>query len=137
MSSVLPIKMLVYGTLMQGYSNHYLIEGCKFLGRARTVQKFGLFVADYPFVSSTVRETQIIGEVYEVNHMNQLFKLDELEGHPDYYLRSDVDIVMEDCIEKVQAQIYFNDKYSTTDSEYVSSGHFKDSRSSQYHRILE
>jgi gamma-glutamylcyclotransferase (GGCT)/AIG2-like uncharacterized protein YtfP len=125
--SSLPMKMFVYGTLMRGFSNHHVISSCNFLGTAKTVGKYGLFVGSYPFVNSEKNDTQIQGELYEVSTGEQLQHLDELEGHPDYYCRTECEVVLEDGGDVVTAHIYFNNNDIMDGAEHVPTGSFKDS----------
>lgn len=126
MSSDLPLKMFVYGTLMRGFSNHHIISNCRFLGSARTVEKFELYVGSYPFVPSSIEETYVHGELYEVQNVEDLKGLDQLEGHPDDYCRSDCVVVLQGTDEPIAAQIYFNNNCSLDGAEHVPSGSFKD-----------
>lgn len=81
-SNELPIQLFVYGTLISGYSNHFLMEGCSPRGPAKTVEDFSLHVHEYPFVSSKKHTTTISGEVYQINTVEQLEALDLLEEAP-------------------------------------------------------
>lgn len=126
----LPMKVFVYGTLLQGFSNHFLMGNCKRIGAGKTVQKFAFFIGDYPFVNSQIAESNIVGEVYEVNDEKSLTDLDALEDHPNWYIRSDTDVELLDTHEIITAQMYFCDKEDTTTAEKVPSGSFKESATS-------
>lgn len=114
---------------MRGLSNHHVISDCKYLGEAHTIEKFGLYVGSFPFVNSKQSHSVIHGELYEVETAEQLERLDALEGHPDYYTRSDCKVQLTGQVDIIEAQIYFNDKDSmaASDAEHVNSGIFKDS----------
>lgn len=78
-------KVFVYGTLKKGYSNHSLLEGSEYLGKAKVYG--GLYLLGcIPFVS--LKEKGIVcGEVYKINN-HTLSLLDALEGFPGFYHRS-------------------------------------------------
>lgn len=132
-----PVKIFVYGTLMKGYSNHFLLKECTFIGNARTVDKFALFAEDFPFVVSTLHDTHIYGELYNVLGSENLLRLDELEGHPDYYTRSGVEVELIEGLSTTEAQLYFDDRTSTDRAERILSGSFHDSLSSNRHKMVE
>lgn len=121
---------------MRGYSNHSLLKECTFIGIARTVDKFALFAQAYPFVVSSLHESQIYGELYDVPDSESLKHLDELEGHPDYYTRTEVNVELIEKESTLVAQLYFDDRTSTDTAERVLSGSFHDSLSSNRHKQL-
>lgn len=133
-----PLTMFVYGTLMNGYSNHHFLASSKYLGRARTVSKYSLYTSHYPFVNSTIADTHIVGELYEIPSQDVLSAIDELEDHPVDYERMDIEVqLLADTSEHivVRAHIYFNNNLSTGDSaEKVFSGSFHDSITADRHR---
>jgi gamma-glutamylaminecyclotransferase len=86
--------VFVYGTLLHGLRNHYLLEAADvtFLGAARTVGAFEMWDAGgFPFVSRRGATTPVVGEVYRVDG-ETLRKLDVLEGHPGWYERVEVPV---------------------------------------------
>jgi gamma-glutamylaminecyclotransferase len=132
-SDLLPIQLFVYGTLISGFNNNFLMDNCTFKGRASTVEKFALFVGEYPFVKSDEHETSIFGELYEVSTQESLKELDQLEDHPNWYVRSPCQVVLLEGGMAVEAQIYFNDNVSKENSEYVESGDFRRSVAAASH----
>jgi gamma-glutamylcyclotransferase (GGCT)/AIG2-like uncharacterized protein YtfP len=78
------IDIFVYGTLLQGESNHGLLAEAEFLGidRLTNAQLFDL--GDYPMI--VAGEGLVLGEAYRISPAI-LQKLDILEEHPDYYQR--------------------------------------------------
>ena len=73
--------------------------------------------------------TIIHGEVYEVECNEVLKALDELEGHPNWYVREEVPVHLTDKEEIVHAYIYFNynvndTEESTTQCSLVESGNY-------------
>lgn len=129
-----PRLIFVYGTLMHGLSNHYLLLDCKFCGYAETIENFALFVIDYPIVTSTIRNCSIRGELYEVLDQTTLDKLDQLEEHPNWYERRQVAVSVYDKADsnknrqEVIAELYFNDRYdlNRVSAHAVPSGSFRD-----------
>lgn len=73
--------VFVYGTLKRGGSNHHYLRGQSFVGEARTVPGFRLYVvADYPGMVPDAADTDgVAGEVWAVDPA-ALVRLDELEG---------------------------------------------------------
>ena len=119
---------------MRGFSNHHLMQTCTYIGKVSTLEKYGLFVADFPFVTEKVKASTIHGELYEIPDEDTLAKLDELEVHPDWYRRKPIPAVMnENGNERtLVAELYFNELYSIEgDVEAVPSGRFQDSTRSQ------
>lgn len=85
------VRVFVYGTLLFGESNHRLLAGAAFVGRARTEPAFDLVsLGAYPAMLDGGR-TAIVGEVYEVDR-ETLNDLDRLEGHPRFYQRRLIDL---------------------------------------------
>ncbi len=79
--------VFVYGTLLSGEGNHGLLARARRLGSATTHADYELFdVGGYPGMVVGGR-TSIRGEVYGVDDVI-LSRLDTLEGHPDYYQRT-------------------------------------------------
>tara|TARA_Y100001963_G_C6628802_1_gene375274 strand:- start:260 stop:655 length:396 start_codon:yes stop_codon:yes gene_type:complete len=78
--------VFVYGTLKFGFSNYRLLWDSKLIGRGITTKKFALYEAGIPFVMEHESDTEIYGEVYEVDEQT-LAILDSLEGHPYMYER--------------------------------------------------
>lgn len=87
-------KVFVYGSLKRGFGNHVLLEGCKYVGPAKTNPLFTMIsYGAFPAVLID-GETAITGEVYEVDE-HTLRSLDALEGHPNWYKR--VEVVTDLC----------------------------------------
>lgn len=109
-----PVIMGVYGTLRKGFGNHRYLEGAKFLGTGRTVDKFVLQQHGIPYVSrkkvgiAPWKGSNVVIEVYEVESAWRLDNIDSLEGHPRWYVREPIPIKMENG-EIVQAEVYLNE----------------------------
>lgn len=109
-------KIFVYGTLKRGHGNHRYLAGSKFLGAGKTRNKYAMYVSGIPFVIVTEPVSQISGELYEVDDQT-LCKLDQLEGHPNWYQREQVEICLDNNFGKssaVTAWLYFNEDKSGT-----------------------
>lgn len=111
--------VFVYGTLRAGQWNHYLLDGSKYIGMARTKNRYALYGDGIPFLSRTKAISQVTGEVYSVNDAT-LSRLDELEGHPDAYKREQAEVVLDNGRE-LTAWIYF---YDTVRGDLIESGDF-------------
>lgn len=115
--------IFVYGTLMRGFHNHYLIANCEFLGPGRTKEKYCLRIDNgLPFVLRHTALSQIHGELYKVDDLT-LQRLDILEKHPLWYERRQTEIVYDNWgrPETITSWMYFNDNATGID---VPSGTF-------------
>jgi len=95
-------RIFVYGTLKRGEPNHRIIQNtadgyAKFLGLGKTVNKYPLVIAtryNIPFLlKKPGTGNQILGEVYDVDS-KMLARLDELEEHPSFYVRTEEDVLL-------------------------------------------
>jgi gamma-glutamylaminecyclotransferase len=103
------MKIFVYGTLKKGFGNHRLIKEARFLGESfikGTMYSMGAF----PGVVLK-GDNNIKGEVYEVDE-GQLFSMDRLEGHPNFYRRTPIKTVDGEDVETY-----------VINSEYIHSRH--------------
>jgi gamma-glutamylaminecyclotransferase len=81
--------VFVYGTLKKNFNNHYLLERSKFEGKA-TISGFKMVdLGAFPGAVRTEDQSVIHGEVYSIS-LDTLKRLDQLEGHPDFYKRERV-----------------------------------------------
>jgi gamma-glutamylcyclotransferase (GGCT)/AIG2-like uncharacterized protein YtfP len=89
--------VFVYGTLMQGYGNHRLLENSRFVAQATTSAPATLVnVGWFPAITTLdAGPCPVAGEVYEVN-AETLANLDRLEGVPSLYTRERVTVDAED-----------------------------------------
>lgn len=102
-------KVFVYGTLKKGFRNHCLLAGADFLGKARTQEKYALYSTGIPFVVKEEKVSQIQGELYLVK-VGTLEVLDRIEGHPGWYCRKEVQILLNGQCSEVTAWLYFYPK---------------------------
>ena len=116
------ILLFVYGTLKTGGRYHCLLENgnVRFRGKAVTREKFIMYERDgIPYVSRKRSLSRIEGEVYEVDE-ETLICLDDLEGHPRWYKREEVDVELDDG-NFTRAFLYFNEN---EEGRVISSGNF-------------
>ncbi|XP_049268388.1 putative gamma-glutamylcyclotransferase CG2811 isoform X1 [Rhipicephalus sanguineus] len=94
--------VFVYGTLKTGETNHRIMTNpgngrSTLIGQARTLKKWPLvLVSKYEIPCLLPCEGlghEVCGEVYQVDD-RMLEVLDWLESHPDFYVRSQEDVVM-------------------------------------------
>lgn len=97
--------VFVYGTLRQGCTNHHLLKEARYLGKARTMEKYALYVDDYPYLFKGYPLCRIRGEVYEVNEKG-FSRLDELEDHPFWYQREKRSVILNNGT-IMEAWVYF------------------------------
>ena len=100
--------IFVYGTLKEGYGNHYLLTKALKVGKAETDEKYSMYEMGIPFVVKDEKDTTIKGEVYLVD--TQTFRnVDLLEGHPICYRREKikVNIEIDKRTRRTNAWIYF------------------------------
>lgn len=83
------IRVVVYGTLKQGYGNHVLLRNAEYVGRVRLYGKYTMLDGMFPIVLNDKIGTAsgaVHGELYVVDE-DTLRALDHLEGHPNFYKR--------------------------------------------------
>ncbi|XP_064644436.1 putative gamma-glutamylcyclotransferase CG2811 isoform X2 [Lineus longissimus] len=88
-------RVLVYGTLLRGQPNHYLIQNkdngeAKYIGIGQLQDRRPLVTAtpyNIPFLLDVPGEGEnITGEIFDVDD-KMLKVLDDLENHPNFYQR--------------------------------------------------
>lgn len=98
----------VYGTLKKGHGNYYrYLTDSKFVGSGKTKAKYPLLIQGLPYLL----EEKGVGhnvkvDVFKVSD-TVLGKLDQLEGHPRWYCRKQIQIQMGKN-KVVTAWVYFN-----------------------------
>ncbi len=112
-------RVFVYGTLLRGEANHYLLTQSRFLCDAKTEPLFSLFnLGGFPAMCSG-GSTSVVGEVYEVRG-EVLEILDELEEHPDWYVRTPVRLSG-----GMSAETYLMDPYRVQGRPLIHSGNWR------------
>ena len=99
--------LFVYGSLKRGFDNHSLLKGATYVGEAKTLQPYAMFVethGHYPYLIDKPFY-QIEGELYEIDSGELWEKLDVFEGVPDYYGRQTIMVLVNE--QRYQAQAYF------------------------------
>lgn len=99
------MKIFCYGTLKQGHGNHRFLRGQKFLGKHFTRRGYTIVVGGLPYMIKRKSGSGVMGELYEVDAAC-LARLDELEGHPDYYRRTVIPVYSQDTDDMVEASAY-------------------------------
>ncbi|MEZ4297112.1 MAG: gamma-glutamylcyclotransferase family protein, partial [Polyangiaceae bacterium] len=85
------VLLFVYGSLLRGEDNHAVLTGARFVATARTAPRYTLVdLGPYPALVLG-GDTAVSGELFEVSPA-LLAELDDFEGHPDFYVRSPVDL---------------------------------------------
>lgn len=98
------VFVFVYGTLKINQPNHHWLTNpangmSRLISKGKTAGQFPMLIGtryNIPFLLNLPGVgSQINGEIYEIN-APMLVKLDELEGHPNYYLREQINITADD-----------------------------------------
>jgi gamma-glutamylaminecyclotransferase len=97
----------VYGTLKKGYGNYYsYLTSSKYIGGGTTKEKYPLIVKGLPYlIEEGGKGYNVEVDVFKVSD-TVLKKLDMLEGHPNWYRRKQIDIVVGG--KTLVCWIYFN-----------------------------
>ncbi len=78
--------LFVYGSLIQGESNHGLLSRARFIGEATTVKRYTLYdLGSFPAMAR-MGTGAVRGELYDVDN-STLASVDRLEGVPTFYRR--------------------------------------------------
>jgi gamma-glutamylaminecyclotransferase len=97
----------VYGTLKKGYTNYntYLTTS-KFIGSGKTKDKYPLIIKGLPYmIDERGKGHNVAVDVFKVSNP-VLDKLDKLEGHPTWYKRKQIPVVVKG--KTLTCWIYFN-----------------------------
>jgi hypothetical protein len=103
------IAVAVYGTLKGGYGNNFILEDATLVGKGKTADRYPLIIRQggLPFLLYKLdRGYNVEVEVYLVNK-KILRRLDILEGHPEWYRRREIPIVIEEIDTAIKAWVYF------------------------------
>jgi gamma-glutamylaminecyclotransferase len=97
----------VYGTLKKNYGNHTLLKGCKYLGKALTLNNYTVYHMGFPQAMLYSDGLPLLGELYDVPSPEVVESLDRLESNGYFYTRAVRDVKIIDFFEeKVKAWIY-------------------------------
>jgi len=101
------MKLFVYGSLKKGYWNHRLLQDAIFVGEAVTKKHYTLVNSGFPkavTVDIGRKKAPVAGEVFEIDEKHLRY-CDGLEGHPDFYTRATIQVVL-DSGDVVDTYIY-------------------------------
>ena len=99
--------IFVYGTFGKGKEITTCSTDPNSLESQKPRKRYALYGSGIPFLSRAKAISQVTGEVYAVDDAT-LKRLDQLEGHPDWYKREQAEVVLQDGTELI-AWIYFCD----------------------------
>ena len=101
-------RVAVYGTLKSGYNNNHLLQSADLVGTGKLKDRYPLEVKGLPYLYAEKGVGEFVDvEVYDVND-ELLARLDQLEGHPNWYKRERVLVDMDDWSQST-AWVYFLD----------------------------
>ena len=99
-------RIAVYGTLKKGKGNNHLLAGCQFLGTGTTLDPYPMVASGCPYlIDDRHRGHHVVVEVYRVDAI-ALRDIDQLEHHPNWYIRRVKPIVMDKDGEIIECYIY-------------------------------
>jgi len=130
--------VFVYGTLKQGYGNHYVMQeaGGKFIGKAMTLDDFYIMGGGgIPYVIESddkEKSSAICGELYKVKNFEPL---DTLEGHPSFYRRELIEAVKENG-EIVDAWMYFYTGEIEPRKDWLKEDCYKFPKNADYNDVI-
>lgn len=113
----------VYGTLRKGFGNHGLFhreDTTEFVGKGKSIEPLVLQQQGIPYVSKKkvgqpgFKGSNVVIEVYAVTP-STLSRLDSLEGHPNWYFRHPVPVLLENG-ETVVPEVYLNEGSSAPEN---------------------
>jgi len=111
--------VFVYGTLLRGEPNHRFLVSATWLGEACTKAEFELVDLGYFPALVASGQAVVFGEIYSVDQAT-LHKLDRLEGHPDLYRRTTIELS-----DGRQADTYIFPKEHTRGRPRIASGNWR------------
>ncbi|SMB98673.1 Uncharacterized conserved protein YtfP, gamma-glutamylcyclotransferase (GGCT)/AIG2-like family [Thermanaeromonas toyohensis ToBE] len=102
----MPENLFVYGSLLRGRRNHWLLEQARFLGEAMAYE-VGLYAVTPYFPGAIPEKGKVVrGELYEVS-LELLLCIDKLEDNGKLYRRRLWPVVLAETGEKMTAWLYF------------------------------
>lgn len=119
-----PIYLALYGTCKKGFSNNRVLQynGNSFVGAGVTKEKYAMYRSGIPFVIKEAK-TPIVVDVYEVAPEN-LPRIDSLEGHPNWYKRELIPVILEDGKE-LDCWLYFMTRTEVKNYHFVETGNYQ------------
>ena len=106
--------LFAYGSMKQGFRNHFRLENDKFIGKAITVEKYNMYPAEsfnYPYGIENDKRWQLHGDLFELTSTN-ISEIDIFEGAPDYYYRKEIEVICNNATHS--AFVYFRNSQNPT-----------------------
>lgn len=119
----------VYGTLKQGYGNYTVMQSAEgvFKGKALTKDKFIMNGYGFPYIIPDTSDVakQVVLELFEVDERGVTHELDSLEGHPTFYKREEIPVILENG-EETTAWVYiYQDTIQADESLINEDGNYE------------
>lgn len=110
----------VHGTLKKGFSNYYsYLYGANHIGNGKTKEKYPLIVKGLPYlIEERGKGFNVEVDVFKVSD-SRLSNLDKLEGHPNWYCRKQIEVVVKD--KTLLCWVYFNIREVSAGNEFHAS----------------
>ncbi len=109
----------VYGTLKKGFHNNSLLRGSTYIGKGVTQKKYPMVAQGIPYlIEDEGKGFNVDVQLYAVSD-STLDSLDSLEGHPTWYQRKEIEVVIGG--KTWTAWIYFNIKEKVNGREMLQS----------------
>jgi gamma-glutamylaminecyclotransferase len=86
-------RVFVYGTLKNGFWNHYLFKGCEFFRGAATVPTYKMIENGFPVIMPDSEGKPLAGKIYTVDD-EPLARLNQLEREGSSYDRKLIDVTL-------------------------------------------
>jgi len=102
------ILLFTYGSMKKGFQNDSQLSSEIYLGNAQTLNEYTMHPASsfkFPYCIEDEAKYKIEGELYILNSIESLDRLDQFEGVPYHYYRKLIDIQYNGKI--YQANVYF------------------------------
>src|SRR5690554_8044142 len=113
--------VLVYGTLRKGGYNHGLMGEAEILANLKLTGFSMVSLGSYPAVyMNNQADKAIHAELYLVDETT-FARLDQLEGYPDFYNRSQIEVKLANG-QPIKAWIYHMSQEELSDKEPVEEG---------------
>lgn len=102
-------KVIVYGSLKRGFGNHPLMKvaDAEFIDTAMSsTNEYLMCGVGNSFPGLMKGMSFFRGEVYNISQENLEKYLDALEGHPTFYTRKKIKVILDFTKEEVDAWVY-------------------------------
>ena len=117
------VYLSAYGTIKVGRGNNWVVqaEGNSYVGKGLTKNKYAMYKSGIPFLTKEPK-TPIVVDVFKVAVKN-LPRVDSLEGHPTFYKRELVPVIVDE--QELNTWVYFIVNEERVKSlEFVSTGNY-------------